>query len=615
MQKAENGSYYAYDGADALGPQLTTAYQITPSAQITGTRSGFAYWNGAVVWVTPLQKNIHVNGNVKITAYMSSTTGGFSLFSGGGYGMGLVDIDENGNELKEFIVEASPSIGANPFTATPKAYSLNTNIDYVFNKGHYLGFFVGAGATIQGYTFTVYFDSQDRNSGATVPIEDPTETYKFNPVWGGETYDIEVTSNSALTNFELNAPEKEISYDAWGIRGTSGYSSAVIPKDFLTGPFEVFVDDQQVTPTTTENTTHTTVYFTYTHDPNTISIIGSTMLSQQLNFVTIVPSSKTLQVGTTQEFSAEGYDQNNNPISDLTFTWTVTGDIGSVNPTSGKTTIFTSSKAGNGAVSATTTYEAETKSASASVTATTTQTEPDTTPPTITHTPITTANHHQTVTISAKIVDNNAVTEAKLYYKESTQKIYTAITMTPNGNTFTGVIPASAVTSTGVEYYIYATDGTKYATHPANNPTTQPHNIAVTLVNMPPTASTLNNPTEITQNSMKLTWTQNSEADFAKYIIYQSETSKTLGTEIHTITDRSTTSYTATQLSENTTYYFTLRTIDTAGFSADSAQVTGKTNHSGVELPPIWVLWTIGGVAAIAAALTITLLLLKQRRK
>jgi len=106
-------------------------------------------------------------------------------------------------------------------------------------------------------------------------------------------------------------------------------------------------------------------------------------------------------------------------------------------------------------------------------------------------------------------------------------------------------------------------------------------------VNLLPTSVTLNNPSDITHNSMKLTWTQNTEADFAKYEIYQSTSSGTLGTKIYTITDRTITSYVVTGLSVDTTYYFTVRVVDSGNLQADSNQVSGKTKQVDTTPPTV----------------------------
>ncbi len=180
IQKADDGSSYIYNGADTNGPQLATASQTTVNSQIKGQVNylgiDFTYWSGMVIWGYQLTDDLHVQGNVQITVYMSSSDTISGLFSGGGYGMGLSDVDQNGNEIKRFTAEGPQSLGKNPLTGTPQAYTLNVQVDYIFPKDHAIAFFAGAGATKQGYKFTVYFDSPDKNSGATLPVVNPTPT-------------------------------------------------------------------------------------------------------------------------------------------------------------------------------------------------------------------------------------------------------------------------------------------------------------------------------------------------------------------------------------------------------------------------------------------------------
>lgn len=199
-------------------------------------------------------------------------------------------------------------------------------------------------------------------------------------------------------------------------------------------------------------------------------------------------------------------------------------------------------------------------------------------PPNILHVPVLTGNENQAITISATITDSTrAVTEAKLHYKKTQEAVYTSLAMAKSDSSYTGIIPSSSVTTTGVQYYINATDGINFATHPTTNPTAFPHTITILEENQPPTAAMLNPPASITANSMKLSWTKNNDADFAQYEIYKSNSSGTLGTKLHSISDRSTTSYVVAQLSPNTNYYFLVRTADAAGLFTDSNQVSDKT--------------------------------------
>ena len=74
--------------------------------------------------------------------------------------------------------------------------------------------------------------------------------------------------------------------------------------------------------------------------------------SSVLTTLVISPSSAELQVGDQQEFTAQGYDQYGAEFA-INPSWSVTGGIGSVDPTSGDTIAFTAEAIGTGTVIAT----------------------------------------------------------------------------------------------------------------------------------------------------------------------------------------------------------------------------------------------------------------------
>jgi hypothetical protein len=175
----DNGSFIAYNEADTANP-TGAGSQVNMQSQITGTRDGWNYYSAVALWALPLQSDTHVKGTVTVSAYIGSNYKLAGLFSGGGYGFGIVDVDENNGLIQQFVTEGPITIGSNPFTATATKYSLSVNVDYTFKKGHSIGFAVGFGATVKGFEATIYFDSTNWNSGAILPVEetsvDPTPT-------------------------------------------------------------------------------------------------------------------------------------------------------------------------------------------------------------------------------------------------------------------------------------------------------------------------------------------------------------------------------------------------------------------------------------------------------
>jgi hypothetical protein len=55
--------------------------------------------------------------------------------------------------------------------------------------------------------------------------------------------------------------------------------------------------------------------------------------ANQLDHVQITPPSAALALGTTQQFSAQAYDESNQPITNVTYFWLVIAGSGTINPT------------------------------------------------------------------------------------------------------------------------------------------------------------------------------------------------------------------------------------------------------------------------------------------
>ena len=85
----------------------------------------------------------------------------------------------------------------------------------------------------------------------------------------------------------------------------------------------------------------------------------------------------------------------------------------------------------------------------------------DTMAPDIYHSPVRTAYTGSNLVVSATITDNLQIEEAKLYYRVAGGE-WKWTAMTANNSRYSGIIPASAISLEGLEYYIEATDGISY---------------------------------------------------------------------------------------------------------------------------------------------------------
>jgi sugar lactone lactonase YvrE len=111
---------------------------------------------------------------------------------------------------------------------------------------------------------------------------------------------------------------------------------------------------------------------------------------------------------------------------------------------------------------------------------------------------------------------------------------------------------------------------------------------ATTLLgNIAPAASVLSAPASVTDSSMRLDWTKNKDADFARYELHKGGTKNFVissNTLYSAIAEQATTSATVVNLAQTTKYYFKLRTIDTGSLYNDSNEVNATT--LAVNLPP-----------------------------
>ena len=88
-------------------------------------------------------------------------------------------------------------------------------------------------------------------------------------------------------------------------------------------------------------------------------------------------------------------------------------------------------------------------------------------PPTIVHTPVTTAPAGTALKVTADVTDDNSVSQVVLYYLHKGLTDSTSVNMyteTTGSSTFKASIPSDFMTASQLEYYIIATDDEDYTT-------------------------------------------------------------------------------------------------------------------------------------------------------
>ena len=94
----------------------------------------------------------------------------------------------------------------------------------------------------------------------------------------GYTLNVTITSNTAISDFDFNESQKQISFNATGPADWAGYCNVTISNDLLKGnPWIIYVNSTDYTSLCdiTGNGTHTFIYIPYTCSTNTIQIKGT----------------------------------------------------------------------------------------------------------------------------------------------------------------------------------------------------------------------------------------------------------------------------------------------------------------------------------------------------
>jgi len=107
---------------------------------------------------------------------------------------------------------------------------------------------------------------------------------EFSIIAKNEIYSVTIISNSTISDFIFEVGEETgnriMSFEAAGQTGTVGFCRVKIPTKLMRYPYVILVGDERVAPTLLDNLNETQLrlYFTYSHQNQTITIISSETL-------------------------------------------------------------------------------------------------------------------------------------------------------------------------------------------------------------------------------------------------------------------------------------------------------------------------------------------------
>lgn len=114
------------------------------------------------------------------------------------------------------------------------------------------------------------------NDGNLYAIGTPTIQVFNAGTWDNETYAVQVLSSFTVTDFMFNQSLKQITFNAAGPSGTTGFCNVTIPKGLLAGQYSIFAGESQpLVFSEQSNTSHIFLSFNYTHNNSIIRIEGT----------------------------------------------------------------------------------------------------------------------------------------------------------------------------------------------------------------------------------------------------------------------------------------------------------------------------------------------------
>jgi len=142
------------------------------------------------------------------------------------------------------------------------------------------------------------------------PLMAPLTTFDAG-MWEWTSYSVDVISSFNVSGLSFDPEAMQISFNVADGDGAAGFCRVTIPKDLLDGEgnWTVNVGGNSVTPVVSSDTNNSYLYFTYTHNKQTINIIGTTAIPEFPSWI-ILPlfvASTGLLLFTKRRIKFEGF--------------------------------------------------------------------------------------------------------------------------------------------------------------------------------------------------------------------------------------------------------------------------------------------------------------------
>jgi len=122
--------------------------------------------------------------------------------------------------------------------------------------------------------FLVFLDFPQSGVIDDYPLMGPISIFDVGP-WNEVNREISVTSNSTISGFQLDKTDKTLGFNVTGEDGTAGFCRICIPTALMNATYRVFVNGTEVQCNllSCSNSSHSYLYFTYSHSTEEIVIV------------------------------------------------------------------------------------------------------------------------------------------------------------------------------------------------------------------------------------------------------------------------------------------------------------------------------------------------------